>query len=149
RGARIAYVDIDEQGELKMDHFYQLLEERPKLVAFTQVSNTLGTITPWASMCEAAHRVGAVVLIDGAQGASHMGFDIQAAGCDFYALSSHKMCGPTGVGALWGRRELLEAMPPFMGGGDMIRSVTVEGSTYAELPGKFEAGTQPIAEVIG
>ncbi|MGH7881365.1 MAG: aminotransferase class V-fold PLP-dependent enzyme [Candidatus Dormibacteraceae bacterium] len=149
RGARIEYVDIDEQGELNLDHYHQLLAKSPKLVAFTQISNTLGTITPWAKMCEAAHQAGAVVLIDGAQGAPHLGFDVQQAGCDFYAFSGHKMCGPTGIGALWGRRELLEAMPPFMGGGDMIRSVTTEGTTYAELPEKFEAGTQPIAEVIG
>jgi cysteine desulfurase/selenocysteine lyase len=149
KGARIEYVDIDESGELRLDQLHSLLEQRPKLVAFAQVSNTLGTINPYQEITAAAKAAGAVVLIDGAQGAPHLGIDVQATGCDFYAFSSHKMCGPTGVGILYGRRELLEAMPPFMGGGDMIRTVRREGTTYADLPEKFEAGTQPIAEVIG
>ncbi len=149
RGARIEYVDIDEAGELRQDHFRELLARGPRLVAFTQVSNTLGTINPYREMTRAAHEAGAVVLIDGAQGAPHLGIDVRETGCDFYAFSGHKMCGPTGVGILYGRRELLEVMPPFMAGGDMIKVVRLEGSTYAGLPEKFEAGTQPIAEVIG
>jgi cysteine desulfurase/selenocysteine lyase len=149
KGARIEFVDIDEQGRLRLDQFHALLEERPKLVAFAQISNALGTIHPFREMTEAAHRAGAVVLIDGAQGAAHMGIDVQEVGCDFYAFSGHKVCGPTGAGVLYGRRELLEAMPPFMGGGDMIKAVRLEGTTFADLPEKFEAGTQAIAEVIG
>jgi cysteine desulfurase/selenocysteine lyase len=149
KGARLAYVDIDEAGELRLDQFHALLEQRPKLVAFTQVSNTLGTINPYVEMTAAAKAAGAVVLIDGAQGAPHLGIDVQATDCDFYAFSSHKMCGPTGIGILYGRRELLEAMPPFMGGGDMIRAVHLQTTEYAPLPEKFEAGTQPIAEAIG
>ncbi|MDQ6773378.1 MAG: SufS family cysteine desulfurase [Candidatus Dormibacteraeota bacterium] len=149
RGARIEFVDIDEKGELRLDQFHRLLDRAPKLVAFAQVSNTLGTINPYAEMTAAARAAGATVLIDGAQGAPHLGIDVRATGCDFYAFSGHKMCGPTGAGVLYGRRELLEAMPPFMGGGDMIRSVTTSGSTFADLPEKFEAGTQAIAEVIG
>src|SRR5437588_1120422 len=149
KGARVEYVDIDDRGELRLDQFHSLLEQGPKLVAFAQVSNTLGTINPYQEMTAAARAAGATVLIDGAQGAPHLGVDVQATGCDFYAFSGHKMCGPTGAGVLYGRRELLEAMPPFMGGGDMIRSVSTTGTTYAELPQKFEAGTQAIAEVIG
>jgi cysteine desulfurase/selenocysteine lyase len=149
KGARIEYVDIDENGELRLDQFHALLARGPKLVAFAHVSNTLGTINPYVEMTTAARAAGATVLIDGAQGAPHLGVDVQATGCDFYVFSGHKMTGPTGAGVLYGRRELLEAMPPFMGGGDMIRSVSTSGTTYAELPEKFEAGTQAIAEVIG
>jgi cysteine desulfurase/selenocysteine lyase len=149
RGARLEYVDIDEQGELRLDQFHALLEQHPKVVAFTQVSSNLGTITPYREMTAAAHAAGAIVLIDGAQGAAHLGMDVQDTGCDFYAFSSHKMCGPTGIGVLYGRRELLEAMPPFQAGGDMIRAVHLDHTEYAPLPEKFEAGTQPIAEVIG
>ncbi len=147
--ARLEFVDVDQQGRLRQDQFQALLEQKPKLVAFNQISNTLGTVNPYREMTAAAGSAGAKVLIDGAQGAPHMGFDVQDAGCDFYAFSSHKMCGPTGVGVLWGRRELLEEMPPFMAGGEMIKVVRLEGTTYADLPHKFEAGTQPIAEVIG
>jgi cysteine desulfurase/selenocysteine lyase len=147
--ARLEFVDVDQQGRLRQDQFQALLEQKPKLVAFNQISNTLGTVNPYREMTAAARSAGAKVLIDGAQGAPHMGFDVQDAGCDFYAFSSHKMCGPTGVGVLWGRRELLEEMPPFMAGGEMIKVVRLEGTTYADLPHKFEAGTQPIAEVIG
>jgi cysteine desulfurase/selenocysteine lyase len=149
RGARLEYVDVDEQGELRMDQFHALLEQRPKLVAFAQVYSNLGTINPFREMTAAAHAAGAVVLIDGAQGAPHLGIDVQEVGCDFYAFSSHKMCGPTGIGVLYGRRDLLEAMPPFQAGGDMIRAVYRDHTEYAPPPEKFEAGTQPIAEVIG
>jgi cysteine desulfurase / selenocysteine lyase len=149
KGATIEYVDIDECGELRLDQFHKLLERSPKLVAFGQVSNALGTINPAAEMVAAAKDAGATVLVDGAQGAPHQGVDVRALGCDFYAFSGHKMLGPTGAGILYGRRELLEAMDPFMSGGDMIKTVRVEGTTYHELPWKFEAGTQAIAEVIG
>jgi cysteine desulfurase/selenocysteine lyase len=149
KGATIEYVDIDERGELRLDQFHKLLERTPKLVAFGQVSNALGTINPVAEMVAAAKAAGATVLVDGAQGAPHQGVDVRALGCDFYAFSGHKMLGPTGAGILYGRRELLEAMDPFMSGGDMIKTVRVEGTTYHELPWKFEAGTQAIAEVIG
>ena len=149
RGAQIEYVDIDGAGELDLDGFAALMRREPKLVAFTQVSNTLGSINPVQELVAAARAAGAVVLIDGAQGAPHLGFDVQASGADFYAFSGHKMAGPTGIGVLWGRRELLASMPPFMAGGDMIRSVTLKGTTYADAPQKFEAGTQAVAEAIG
>jgi cysteine desulfurase/selenocysteine lyase len=149
RGARIEYVDIDDRGELRLDQFRKLLEQHPKLVGFNQVSNALGTINPAALMVAEAKSAGATVLVDGAQGAPHLGVDVQALGADFYAFSGHKICGPTGIGVLWGRRELLEEMPPFLGGGDMIKAVRLEGTTYNDLPWKFEAGTMQIAEVIG
>ena len=149
KGARIEWVDIDGEGRLRMDRFHALMKERPRLVAFGQVSNAMGTINPVEEMTAAAKAAGATVLIDGAQGAPHAGIDVQAVGCDFYAFSSHKMLGPTGAGVLYGRRELLEEMNPFLGGGDMIRSVRKEGTTYADVPTKFEAGTMPIAQVIG
>jgi cysteine desulfurase / selenocysteine lyase len=149
RGARLEYVDIDEAGELRMDQFHALLEQGPKVVAFFHVSNNLGTMAPVRELTEAAHAAGAVVVVDGAQGAPHAGIDVRDVGCDFYAFSSHKLCGPTGIGVLYGRRELLEAMPPFQAGGDMIRAVFTDHTEYAPLPEKFEAGTQPIAEVIG
>ena len=148
-GARIEYVDIDEKGELRQDQFAELLARGPKLVAFNVVSNALGTINPAREMVAAAKRAGATVLVDGAQSTPHQPVDVRALGCDFYAFSGHKMLGPTGAGILYGRRELLEAMDPFMAGGDMIRTVRVEGTTYHDLPWKFEAGTQAIAEVIG
>jgi cysteine desulfurase/selenocysteine lyase len=149
KGARIEFVDIDERGELRMDQFHKLLEQSPRLVAFNVISNALGTINPARDMVAAAKAAGATVLVDGAQSTPHQPVDVRALGCDFYAFSGHKMLGPTGAGILYGRRELLEAMDPFMSGGDMIRTVRVEGTTYHELPWKFEAGTQAIAEVIG
>jgi cysteine desulfurase / selenocysteine lyase len=149
KGARIEWVDIDDQGRLRQDQFQALLEQSPKLVAFGQVSNAMGTVNPVVEMTAAAKAAGATVLVDGAQGAPHAGIDVRAAGCDFYAFSSHKMLGPTGAGILYGRREVLEEMDPFLSGGDMIRSVRKEGTTYAEVPTRFEAGTMPIAQVIG
>ena len=149
KGAHIEYVDIDERGELRQDQYSELLAKKPKLVAFNQISNSLGTVNPAQEMVAQAKAAGATVLVDGAQGLPHSGVDVRALGCDFYAFSGHKMLGPTGVGVLYGRRELLEAMDPFMGGGDMIKSVRLEGTTYNDLPWKFEAGTQAIAEVIG
>ncbi len=147
--AHIEYVDIDERGELRQDQFAELLKRGPKLVAFNLVSNAMGTINPARDMVAAAKKAGATVLVDGAQSTPHQPVDVRALGCDFYAFSGHKMLGPTGAGILYGRRELLEAMDPFMAGGDMIKTVRVEGTTYHDLPWKFEAGTQAIAEVIG
>jgi len=149
KGAHIEYVDIDEKGELRQDQFAVLLRRGPKLVAFNLVSNAMGTINPAREMVAAAKKAGATVLVDGAQSTPHQPVDVRALGCDFYAFSGHKMLGPTGAGILYGRRELLEAMDPFMAGGDMIRTVRIEGTTYHDLPWKFEAGTQAIAEVIG
>jgi cysteine desulfurase / selenocysteine lyase len=149
KGARIEYVDIDEKGELRQDQFTELLKRGPRLVAFNLVSNAMGTINPAREMVAAAKRAGATVLVDGAQSTPHQPVDVRGLGCDFYAFSGHKMLGPTGAGILYGRRELLEAMDPFMAGGDMIKTVRVEGTTYHDLPWKFEAGTQAIAEVIG
>jgi cysteine desulfurase/selenocysteine lyase len=149
KGAKIEYVDIDERGELRQDQYAELLKRGPKLVAFNLVSNALGTINPAREMIAAAKKAGATVLLDGAQSTPHQPVDVRALDCDFYAFSGHKMLGPTGAGILYGRRELLEAMDPFMAGGDMIKTVRVEGTTYHELPWKFEAGTQAIAEVIG
>lgn len=148
-GAKIKVVPITDDGLLDMDAFERLLTERVKIVAVTHVSNVLGTINPVHEICRKAHEVGAMVLVDGAQAAPHLPVDIQAIGCDFYALSGHKMCGPTGVGALYGRKELLEAMPPFLGGGEMIRTVTFERTTFNDVPYKFEAGTPPIAQAVG
>ena len=148
-GATVLYVDIDENGELRQDQFAALLRREPRLVALGQVSNALGTINPVRKMTAMAKDAGSTVLIDGAQGVAHQAVDVKEIGADFYAFSGHKMLGPTGVGVLWGRRELLEEMPPFLGGGDMIKRVTISGTTYNDLPWKFEAGTQAIAEVIG
>src|ERR1700716_353349 len=149
KNAKIEYVDIDEKGELRQDQFADLLKRGPKLVGFNIVSNALGTMNPAQEMVAAAKAAGATVLVDGAQSTPHQPVDVRALGCDFYAFSGHKMLGPTGAGILYGRRELLESMPPFMSGGDMIKAVRVEGTTYHDLPWKFEAGTQAIAEVIG
>ncbi len=149
KDAQIEYVDIDDKGELRQDQFADLLKRGPKLVAFNLVSNAMGTINPAREMVAAASSAGATVLVDGAQSTPHQPVDVRALGCDFYAFSGHKMLGPTGAGILYGRRELLEAIPPFMSGGDMIRTVSLEGTTYHELPWKFEAGTQAIGEVIG
>ena len=148
-GAKIEYVDVDERGELRQDQFRELVERMPKLVSFSHVSNALGTINPVEDMVAAAKAAGATVVVDGAQGAPHQGVDVRALGCDFYAFSGHKMLGPTGAGVLFGRREMLEQMDPFMAGGDMIRTVRVDGTTFNDVPWKFEAGTQAIAEVIG
>jgi cysteine desulfurase/selenocysteine lyase len=147
-GAKVRYVDIDETGHLLWDDLLSKLNERTKMVAISQMSNVLGTINDVKAIAEAAHRVGALVLVDGAQSVPHMPVDVQELNCDFLAFSSHKMLGPTGVGVLYGKRDVLEAMPPFLGGGEMIMKVTYESSTYAALPNKFEAGTPNIADVI-
>ena len=140
---------INQRGELLMDEFEKLLGPRTKLVSVVHVSNALGTINPIAEIARLAHQHGAPVFIDGAQAVAHMKVDVQALDCDFYALSGHKMFGPTGIGVLYGKAALLEKMPPYQGGGDMIRSVTFAKTTYNELPYKFEAGTPNIAGTIG
>lgn len=148
-GARIRYIPVDGQGVLQLDGLDALLTDRTKLVAFAQMSNMLGTITPAAEIVRRAKEAGALTLIDAAQGVPHLPTNVQELGCDFLAFSGHKMCGPTGIGVLYGRRDLLEEMPPFLGGGDMIRRVTFEGAEWNELPWKFEAGTPAIAEGVG
>ena len=148
-GAEVDFVPITGEGLLDLEAFHRLLTGRTKVVAFTHVSNTLGTINPVAEIAAAAREAGAVTVVDGAQAVPHMPVDVSSLGVDFYAFSGHKMCGPTGAGMLFGRRELLEAMPPFLGGGEMIEQVTREGTTYARIPNKFEAGTPNIAEAIG
>src|SRR6188508_1719268 len=148
-GATIKVVSINERGELDQEEYARLLSPRTKIVAVGHVSNALGTINPVKSMIAQAHSVGAVVLVDGAQAAPHLVIDVQDLDCDFYVLSSHKMFGPTGTGVLYGRRTLLEAMPPYQGGGDMISSVTFEKTAYNVVPYKFEAGTPNIGGVAG
>ncbi len=148
-GAKLRYIELDDQGRLVLDDLRSLLTERTKLVAISHVSNALGTINPVAEITRAAHDVGAIVLIDGAQGAVHTLVDVQAIGADFYAFSGHKMCGPTGIGALWGRRALLDAMSPYQGGGEMIHIVERDASSWATVPHKFEAGTPNIVGAIG
>ncbi|MBX5449728.1 cysteine desulfurase [Thermogemmatispora sp.] len=148
-GARLEFVPLTPEGLLQLDVYAQLLEQGPKLVAFTHMSNVLGTINPVKEMVAQAHAAGAVVLVDAAQSAPHLPLDVQELDADFVCFSGHKMLGPTGIGVLYGRRELLEAMPPFLGGGDMIRSVSLRSSTWNDLPWKFEAGTPAIAEAVG
>jgi len=149
RGARLRIVPITDTGELRLDEYERLLGPRTRMVAITHVSNALGTLNPVTTLAELAHQRGAVVLIDGAQAVAHMPVDVRAIGCDFYAFSGHKIFGPTGIGVLYGRAALLEAMPPYQGGGDMIRSVTFEHTSYNDIPHKFEAGTPNIAGVAG
>jgi cysteine desulfurase / selenocysteine lyase len=149
KDADLEFVAIDDQGRLIQQSFEVLLRTRPRLVAFVQVSNGLGTINPAREMVEAAHAAGALVLVDGAQAVPHSPVDVQELGADFYAFSGHKCLGPTGSGALWARRELLEEMPPFMGGGEMIREVHLRRTTFNDVPWKFEAGTPDIAAAIG
>jgi len=148
-GAKLRYIELDDEGKLILDDLEQLLTDRTKLVAMTHVSNALGTINPVRKVIEAAHAKGALVLLDGAQAVPHMKVDVSELGADFYAFSSHKMCGPTGTGVLWGRKEILEEMSPYQGGGEMIRFVGRDESTWAELPHKFEAGTPNIAGAVG
>jgi cysteine desulfurase/selenocysteine lyase len=148
-GARLRYVGIDDEGRLDLDELDSLLSEKTKLVAFGHISNALGTINPVREIVERAHRVGARVLVDGAQGAAHSEVDVAALGCDFYACSGHKLGAPMGIGALWARRELLDAMPPYHGGGEMIDLVEFDRSTYAALPHKFEAGTPNVGGAVG
>ena len=149
RGARIRVVPINDAGELLIDEYENLFNEHTKFVSVIHVSNALGSINPVKQMIEFAHAHGVPVLIDGAQAAPHMKIDVQDLGCDFYVFSGHKMCGPTGIGVLYGKADILERMQPFKGGGDMILSVTFEKTIYNIIPQKFEAGTPPIAAAIG
>jgi cysteine desulfurase / selenocysteine lyase len=149
RGAVVRYIPFTPEGTLDLSGLDALLTEKTKLFAFTAMSNVFGTINPTADLIQAAQKVGAVTLVDAAQSVPHLPVDVAELDCDFLVFSGHKMCGPTGIGVLYGRRSLLEAMPPYMGGGDMIRRVRLEGSTWNELPWKFEAGTPSIAEGIG
>jgi cysteine desulfurase/selenocysteine lyase len=148
RKAKLLFVPVRDDGTLDLDAYAKLLSPRVKLVSVTHASNVLGTVNPVRQIVEAAHRVGAKVLIDGAQSVPHQAVDVQAIGCDFLAFSGHKMVGPTGIGVLYAREELQEAMDPFMGGGEMISKVTLEQSTWAEIPHKFEAGTPNISGAI-
>ncbi|MBI1976389.1 MAG: cysteine desulfurase [Candidatus Omnitrophica bacterium] len=148
KGARTVFVDIDEQGFLRMEEFKKKLTSRTKIVAVTHASNVLGTINPVAEIGKLAHDAGTLFLVDGAQSVPHLPMDVQKIGADFLAFSAHKMLGPTGVGVLYGRKELLEAMPPFLGGGEMISKVTLGEAAWNEVPWKYEAGTPNIADVI-
>ena len=148
-GASLKVVPITPDGALDLEAFERLLGPRTRIFAVAHVSNALGTVNPIAELTARARAAGAMVLIDGAQGVPHRAVDVQALDCDFYAFSAHKLYGPTGIGVLYGRRELLEAMPPWQGGGDMIRTVRFDGSTWNDLPYKFEAGTPAIAEAVG
>ncbi len=149
KGAELRFVAVRDDGTLALDQISSMLTPNVKLFAFTHISNSLGTINPVAELCEKARAVGAITLVDAAQSAGHLPVDVQELGCDFLAFSGHKMCGPTGIGVLYGRAELLDAMPPWHGGGEMIVSVTLEKSTYKEAPHRFEAGTPNIAGAIG
>lgn len=148
-GARLRVVPLEPDGSFSIERALEAMTERTRIVAVAHVSNVLGITVPIAPIIEHAHRIGAVVLLDGAQSIAHMEVDVAEIDCDFYAFSSHKVYGPTGIGVLYGKTELLERMPPYQGGGDMIRRVTFERTTYNDLPYKFEAGTPPIAEAVG
>lgn len=148
-GARLVVAPIDDRGQLDVDAFRERLSARTRIAAFTHVSNALGTVNPVAELVALAHGAGAITVLDGAQAAPHMPIDVGALGCDFYAVSGHKMFGPTGIGALWGRAELLDAMPPWQGGGEMILTVTFDRTEYNAIPHKFEAGTPNVAGAAG
>jgi cysteine desulfurase/selenocysteine lyase len=149
RGAKLRVIPVDDSGQLLLDEFGKLLNERTRLVALTQVSNALGTVTPVKEVVAMAKRAGACVLVDGAQAVSHMRVDVRELGADFYVFSGHKVFGPTGIGVLWGKRAVLEDMPPWQGGGNMIADVTFEHTEYQPIPNKFEAGTGNIADAVG
>src|SRR5437762_4101225 len=148
-GARLRFVPVRDDGTLDLEQLSSLLTPEVKLFAFTHISNSLGTINPVAELCQKAHAVGALTLVDAAQSAGHMPVDVRELGCDFIAFSGHKMCGPTGIGVLYGRAEVLDSMPPWHGGGEMIVSVALEKSTFKKVPHRFEAGTPNIAGAIG
>ena len=148
-GATLKAAPINARGELLVDEFIAMLTPEVKLAALTHVSNVLGTVNPIAQIAAACRKRGIPLLVDGSQAVPHMPVDVRALGCDFYAFTGHKMCGPTGTGALWARREILAGMPPFFGGGEMIREVRIEGSTFADPPARFEAGTPNIAGFVG
>jgi cysteine desulfurase/selenocysteine lyase len=148
-GATLSWFGLTDEGRLDLDEIDRVITERTKVVSFVLVSNILGTVNPHEAIIRRAHEVGALVVVDASQAAPHLPLDVQALGADLVAFTGHKMCGPTGIGALWGRKDLLEELPPFMGGGEMIEMVTMQSSTYAGLPHKFEAGTPPIAQAVG
>lgn len=148
-GAKVRFIEMDDQGRLRLDQLSDVLGERTRIVSLGHISNALGTVNPIADITRRVHDVGALMMVDGAQAGPHRPVDVQELGCDFYAISGHKMCGPTGIGVLWARRELLEEMSPYQGGGEMIRIVEKDGSTWAEVPHKFEAGTPNIAGAVG
>lgn len=148
-GARLKWFGLTDEGRLDLSTIDGIITERTKIVSFTLVSNILGTLNPVREIVRRAHEVGALVLIDASQAAPHAVLDVQDLGADFVAFTGHKMCGPTGIGVLWGRHELLEDLPPFLGGGEMIETVSMNSSTYAPAPHKFEAGTPPIAQAVG
>ena len=148
-GATLKYLSITETGELDLSDANQYFTSNTKIVSLTQMSNVLGTINPIKELSAKAHQVGAIMIVDGAQGASHLPVDMKELGCDFYAFSGHKMVAPTGIGILWGKTALLEEMEPFMGGGEMIETVTMESSTWNDIPYKFEAGTPNFAQAVG
>lgn len=149
KGAKLEFIKIDEEGQLRQDEIHELIDERAKIVCVTQASNVLGTINPVKEIARAAHRFGALVLVDAAQSAPHIRVDARDMDCDFMAVSGHKMLGPTGIGVLYGKSKLLESMPPFLCGGEMIKEVHTTGATWKDLPYKFEAGTPNIAGAIG
>jgi cysteine desulfurase/selenocysteine lyase len=148
-GATLKYLSIKETGELDISNPEKYFTSNTKIISLTHMSNVLGTINPIKKLSAKAHQVGAIMIVDGAQGASHLPMDVQELGCDFYAFSGHKMLGPTGIGVLWGKTEHLEEMDPFMGGGEMINTVTMESSTWNDIPYKFEAGTPNFAQAVG
>jgi cysteine desulfurase/selenocysteine lyase len=148
-GAKLRWFGITDDGRLDLSNIDELISERTKVVSLTWVSNMLGTVNPVAEIARRAHEVGAVVVVDAAQAVPQMPVDVQAAGVDFLAFTGHKVTGPTGIGVLWGRREVFEQLPPFLGGGEMIETVTMERSTYAAIPHRYEAGTPPIVEAVG
>jgi cysteine desulfurase/selenocysteine lyase len=149
KGAKLRVAPVDDNGAVLLDEYGKLLNGKTKLVSFTQVSNALGTVTPAQQMVEMAKRVGACVLVDGAQSVSHMQVDVQSLGADFFVFSGHKLFGPTGIGVLWGRKELLDSLPPYQTGGNMIQDVTLERSIFHAAPNRFEAGTGNIADAVG
>ncbi|WP_101524544.1 cysteine desulfurase [Nocardioides houyundeii] len=148
-GATLRWIGLTEDGQLERSNLGELINEHTKVVSFTWVSNMLGTINPVAEIAALAHQVGALVVVDASQAAPQLPVDVVASGADFVAFTGHKVVGPTGIGVLWGRREVLEQLPPFLGGGEMIQTVSMERSTYADIPHKFEAGTPPIVEAVG
>jgi cysteine desulfurase/selenocysteine lyase len=149
KGATLRVIPVDDSGQVLLDEYAKLLNDRTKIVSVTQVSNALGTVVPVKKIVEMAHRAGAIALVDGAQSVSHMPVDVQDIGADFFVFSGHKVFGPTGIGALWGKRAVLEDMPPWQGGGNMIADVTFEKTVYQPIPNKFEAGTGNIADAVG
>jgi cysteine desulfurase/selenocysteine lyase len=148
-GATLRWLDVDDEGRLDLSRLDEIVNERTKVVSLVHVSNALGTLNPVEVIAERAHEVGAVVVVDASQSVPQMPVEVSALGADFVAFTGHKMCGPTGIGVLWGRYDLLAALPPFLGGGEMIEVVEMTGSTYAPPPHRFEAGTPPIAQAVG